>query len=300
MRGLKLIKQFDRNYSIVAINHAKLKEFKYCVLKYSGDIHQLLSDELIADNKILSYLRENSSGEFDFLRENLKDKLSKLKELVNTSKTGYGKNDGIYMNFLAYEALKESYAVEPLYLLQRSDVENPKFGVDSVFYVDKTVWIFEFKTSTTKLTEKATAKKVAEGVDSLFCKGNTKIASLYDCKTNISAKSLPKELSTIINELIDNRADTSKILTIDGLHFNICIVSPSDTFDNDELKKYIAQKYLNCKECEAEKKICQKYKCIKYREIKIDNVFHLQLPVDFSLEKLYDSLILKIGESENA
>lgn len=220
--------------------------------------------------------------------------------MVNTSKTGYGKNDGIYMNFLAYEALKESYAVEPLYLLQRSDVENPKFGVDSVFYVDKMVWIFEFKTSTTKLTEKATAKKVAEGVDSLFCKGNTKIASLYDCKTNISAKSLPKELSTIINELIDNRADTSKILTIDGLHFNICIVSPSDTFDNDELKKYIAQKYLNCKECEAEKKICQKYKCIKYREIKIDNVFHLQLPVDFSLEKLYDSLILKIGESENA
>lgn len=84
------------------------------------------------------------------------------------------------------------------------------------------------------------------------------------------------------------------------MHFNICIVSPSDTFDNDELKKYIAQKYLNCKECEAEKKICQKYKCIKYREIKIDNVFHLQLPVDFSLEKLYDSLILKIGESENA
>ena len=76
--------------------------------------------------------------------------------------------------------------------MQRSDVENPKFGVDSVFYVDKTVWIFEFKTSTTKLTEKATAKKVAEGVDSLFCKGNTKIASLYDCKTNISAKSLPK------------------------------------------------------------------------------------------------------------
>ena len=77
-----MIKQFDRNYSIVVINHAKLKEFKYCVLTYSGDIHQLLSDELIANNKILSYLKENSSIEFDFLRENLKDKLFKLPETM--------------------------------------------------------------------------------------------------------------------------------------------------------------------------------------------------------------------------
>ena len=38
------------------------------------------------------------------------------------------------MNFLSYEALKEFHGVLPLYLLQRSDIENPKFGVDSVFY----------------------------------------------------------------------------------------------------------------------------------------------------------------------
>lgn len=295
-----MIKQFDRNYSIVVINHAKLKEFKYCVLTYSGDIHQLLSDELISNNKILSYLKENSSLEFDFLRENLKDKLSKLKEASKTSKSGYNKNDGIYMNFLAYAALKESYTAEPLYLLQRNDVENPKFGVDSVFYVDKTVWIFEFKTSTTNLTEETTAQKVKEGVDSLFCKGNMKIASLYECKANISSKSLPSELSAIIDELISNRANASKILTIDGLHFNICIVSPSGAFNNDELKTYIAEKYLDCDQCERVGKTCKEYKCVKYKEIKIDNVFHLQLPVDFSLEKLYDSLILKIGEGNNA
>lgn len=295
-----MINQFDRNYSIVVINHSKLKQFRYCVLTYSGDIHQLLSDELIANNKILSYLKDNSSIEFDFLRENLKDKLSKLKEASKSSKAGYNKNDGIYMNFLAYAALKESYAAEPLYLLQRSDVENPKFGVDSVFYVDKTVWIFEFKTSTTNLTEETTAQKVKDGVDSLFCKGNMKIASLYECKANISSKSLPSELSAIIDELISNRADASKILTIDGLHFNICIVSPSGTFNNKELKTYISEKYLDCDQCESVGKICKKYKCVKYKEIKIDNVFHLQLPIDFSLEKLYDSLILKIGEGKNA
>lgn len=295
-----MIKQFDRNYSIVAINHAKLKEFKYCVLTYSGDIHQLLSDELIANNKILSYLKENNAVELDFLRENLKDKLAKLKGLSNSGKSGYSKNDGIYMNFLAYAALKESYAAEPLYLLQRSDVETPKFGVDSVFYVDNTVWIFEFKTSTTKLTEKTTAQKVKDGVESLFCKGDIKIASLYECKANINSRALPTELSTIIDELISNRADVSKILTIDGLHFNICIVSPSNAFKNDELKTYISEKYLDCDKCEDAGNTCKKYKCAKYKEIKIDNVFHLQLPVDFSLEKLYDSLILKIGEGNNA
>ena len=77
-------------------------------------------------------------------------------------------------------------------------------------------------------------------------------------------------------------------------------MSPSDTFNNKELKTYISEKYLDCDQCESVGKICKKYKCVKYKEIKIDNVFHLQLPIDFSLEKLYDSLILKIGEGKNA
>ena len=292
-----MIKEFDRKYSIIAINHPKLAEFKYCVLTYSGDIHQLLSKELIANNKILSYLRDNDVGNLTFLRKNLQDKLNTLKESAKSRKPGYSKNDGIYMNFLAYAALKESYSVDPLYLLQRSDIETPKFGVDSVFYVDKTVWIFEFKTSTVRLTEESSASKVKEGVNSLFCKGDTKIASLFDCKANIDTQKLSPELTAIIDTLIDKRNDTEAILTIAGLHFNVCIVSPSTAFDNKEIKKYISQKYLTCDDCESQGKTCKAFKCPKYKKIKIDNVFHLQLPADFSLERLYDSLIEKIGEN---
>ena len=292
-----MIKDFDRKYSIIAINHPKLEEFKYCILTYSGDINELLSQELIANNKILSYLKDNDIENLKFLRENLIDKLKKLKQSIDRGKSGYSKNDGIYMNFLAYEALKESYSVDPLYLLQRSDIENPKFGVDSVFYVDKTVWIFEFKTSTVKLTENSSATKVKDGVESLFCKGDIKIASLYECKANVKSQKLSPELISIINELIDNRNDTEKLLNIDGLHFNVCIVSPSEAFDNDKIKQYISEKYLTCDNCETNGKACKSYKCPKYKKIKIDNVFHLQLPTDFSLEKLYDLLIEKIGEN---
>ena len=292
-----MIKDFDRKYSIIAINHSKLKEFKYCVLTYSGDINQLLTEELISNNKILSYLKDNDIENLGFLRTNLIDKLNMLKSSINSGKSGYSKNDGIYMNFLAYEALKESYSLEPLYLLQRSDIENPKFGVDSVFYVDKTVWIFEFKTSTVKLTEETTATKVKDGVESLFCKGDIKTASLYECKTNIKSQQLSPELTSIINELIANRKDTEKLLNIDGLHFNVCIVSPSKAFDDEQIKKYIFEKYLKCNNCETEGKDCKYYKCAKYKKINIDQVFHLQLPTDFSLEKLYDSLIQKIGEN---
>lgn len=292
-----MIREFDRKYSIIAINHPKLKEFKYCVLTYSGDINQLLAQELISNNKILSYLRDNDKSNLEFLRENLKDKLNKLKQGAESGKSGYSKNDGIYMNFLAYAALKESYSVDPLYLLQRSDVENPKFGVDSVFYVDNTIWIFEFKTSTLKLTEEASAKKVKDGVESLFCKGDIKIASLYDCKANINSQKLSPKLTSIINTLIDNRNDTKNILSVDGLCFNVCIVSPSEAFDNDKIKKYISEKYLTCDDCESKGEVCKSYKCPKYKKIKIDNVFHLQLPTDFSLEALYDVLINKIGEN---
>ena len=292
-----MIREFDRKYSIIAINHPKLKEFKYCVLTYSGDINQLLAQELISNNKILSYLRDNDKSNLEFLRENLKDKLNKLKQGTESGKSGYSKNDGIYMNFLAYAALKESYSVDPLYLLQRSDVENPKFGVDSVFYVDNAIWIFEFKTSTLRLTEETSATKVKQGVESLFCNGDIKIASLYDCRANINSRKLSQELVSVINALIDGRNDTKKILGIEGLHFNVCIVSPSSSFDNAKIKQHISEKYLTCDDCEAKGKECKSYKCPKYKEIKIDNVFHLQLPTDFSLENLYDMLIKMIGEN---
>ena len=291
-----MIKGFDREYSIIAINHPKLAEFKYCVLTYTGDIHDLLSQELIANNKILSYLRDNDISNLEFLRNNLIDKLKKLKAAVSSGKAGYEKNDGIYMNFIAYAALNESYSINPLYLLQRSDVENPKFGVDSVFYVNNTVWIFEFKTSTTELTEKTSAKKVKDGVESLFCKGDTKAASLYDCRAAINSQKLSADLTLIINELIAKRGNTEELLNIDGLHFNVCIVSPSKAFEKEQIKQHISNEYLTCEDCPSKGKPCKAFKCAKYHKIGIDNVFHLQLPTDFSLEKLYDSLIEKIGE----
>lgn len=294
-----MIKEFDRQYSIIAINHPKLAEFKYCILTYDGDINQLLSRELIENNKILLYLRDNDISNLEFLKENLIDKLKNLKSAIVSKKRGYQKNDGIYMNFLAYAALKESYSVEPLYLLQRSDVENPKFGVDSVFYVNNTVWIFEFKTSTSELTEKTSAKKVKDGVESLFCKGDIKTASLYDCKATINSKKLSSKLTSIINELITKRNDTEALLNINGLHFNVCIVSPSNTFDKEQIKEHISNEYLTCEDCPTKGITCKSFKCAKFNKIKIENVFHLQLPTDFSLEKLYDSLIEQIGEKTN-
>lgn len=292
---MAVFKNFDRNYYIVAINHPKLKEFKYCELTYSGDIYDLLSEELIEDNKILSYLKNQNPENFIFLKENLKDKLERLKSNASCNKPGYIKNDGIYMNFLAYSALKESYSAEPLYLLQRSDIESPKFGVDSVFYVEKTVWIFEFKTSSNKMSESNTANKVKEGVESLFCKGDIKIASLYDCKENVEENNLPSELLDIIDELINKRNCTKDLMNIRDLHFNICLVSPAENFDSDKLKQYISKKYLDCDHCDNKGKECKRFKCPKYSEIHIDNVFHLKLPTDFELSKLYDSLINKMG-----
>lgn len=289
-----MLSEFNRKYSIVALNNQKIKEFKYCVLSYDGDIHELLAEQLIKDNKILSYLKENDIDSLSFLKENLKDKLRKLKSTIDTRKNGYNKNDGIYMNFLAYEMLKESYGVEPLYLLQKSDVENPKFGLDSVFYKGKSLWIFEFKTSTNNLNEEKVATQINKGVDSLFCKEGTSTASLFNCKTTVKENSLDPLLNVALDRFIDNRNDVINLLSDSNLIFNVCVVSPSGEFDDETIKQYILEKYIKCKECDKEGKVCKQYKCSHFEKISIINAFHLQLPTTFSLEKLYDKLLERI------
>ncbi|MDE7181795.1 MAG: hypothetical protein K2O41_02015, partial [Clostridia bacterium] len=185
---------FNRTNKRIPINNKKLKEFSYCTLTYLGDVHDLLADELIKDNKILTYLKENDDKSLDFLRTNLKRKLRSLKA-AEANGTSLGKNDGIYMNFLAYEAIEELYDILPLYLLQRSDVEKSKFGVDSVFYSGKDIWIFEFKSSISSLNEQAVAKKIYKGVESLFCMGEIGTASLYDCQTIVENNGLDTRLN---------------------------------------------------------------------------------------------------------
>lgn len=294
-----MLNNFTRNLSKVPLSNHKLDEFWYCTYEFEGDIHELLADELIKNNKILSYMRESDQDSLSFLKTNLEDKMRKLKTSLKNPKEGYKKNDGIYMNFLSYEALKEFHDVLPLYLLQRSDIENPKFGVDSVFYKEDRIWVFEFKTSTSTLNENATAKKVYEGVESLFCKGDVKTASLYDCKTNIRKNDLNPKLLEVTDELIVNRSDTEKLLDNPSLVFNVCIVSPSNVFSQEDIKKYIKKEYLDCKNCIVNGSNCKQFACPRFEKIKIFNAFHVQLPTDFSLEKLYDKIIEKMEVKEN-
>lgn len=282
---------FTKAYKKIAINHNKLKEFSYCTLEFNGDAHDLLTDALIKDNKILTYLKDSDEG-FDFLKTNLHDKLVKLRTAATEKKSGFFKNDGIYLNFLAFEALKDLYNILPLYLLQRSDVEAPKLGVDSVFYCGQEIWIFEFKSSTSTLKEEDVAIKVYDGVESLFCKGDIKTASLFDCKTMVKKNKLDVKLKDVLQRLIDNRADTEKLMDGEDMKFNVCIVAPIDTFSEDDIKDYINKKYLSCDGCSFNP--CKQYKCPKFEKIKILNVFHLQLPCDFNLETLYDKLLLKM------
>lgn len=295
-----MLNNFTRNLSKVPLANNKLTEFWYCTYDFEGDIHELLADELIKNNKILSYMKDNNQDTLDFLKTNLEDKLKALKASVATGKKGYAKNDGVYMNFLSFEALKEFHDVLPLYLLQRSDVEKAKFGVDSVFYKDDNLWIFEFKTSSSQLNESGTAKKIYAGVESLLCNGDIKTASLYDCKTRVSDNKLNPKLLEVTQEFIDQRNNTAKLLENPNLIFNVCIVSPSNVFTEDEIKMYIQKEYLNCKHCIGQGQICKYFECPRYNKIKIFNAFHVQLPTDFSLEKLYDKLIEKIGGENNA
>ncbi|HEY8389719.1 MAG TPA: hypothetical protein VIL26_02010 [Clostridia bacterium] len=203
-------KSFTRYYNKININNHKLQQFNYCNFSFCGDIHELMAEELTQNYKILSYLRDQDQDSIDFLKNIIKEKLERLKN--SSKRSGYVKNDGIFMNFLSFEALKELYDVMPLYLLQRSDIEKAKFGIDSIFYRNNDIWIFEFKTSINQLDESSTAIRIYEGVESLFCKGDIKIASLYDCNTTIKKNRLDPSLYNVINNFIDNRNDIKTLL----------------------------------------------------------------------------------------
>jgi len=273
-----------------------LQEFRYCSLTFVGDVHEVLADSLIENNKILKYLKDNQIDNLEFIKTSVLDKLAKLVDEKGLPKkvAGYQKNDGVFMNFLSFGVLEEIYDVAPLYLLQRSDVENPKFGLDSIFFKDDEVFVFEFKSSINKLDEKAVAKNIREGVNSLFCKGDRiKTASLFDCKTNIKNNNLNSKIGEVIDNFIDNRSDALALINQQGLKFNVCIISPNDVFSEDEIKNHIISEYIKCKKCVGE---CKSIKCPSHKDIKILEAVHVQLPTEFKLEKLYEKLIARLSD----
>lgn len=86
-----MLNNFTRNLSKVPLSNHKLDEFWYCTYEFEGDIHEFLADELIKNNKILSYMKENDQDSLSFLKTNLEDKLKTLKNSLKNPKEGYKK-----------------------------------------------------------------------------------------------------------------------------------------------------------------------------------------------------------------
>lgn len=273
---------------ILSFNHERLKNVRLVSFTADIDVNAFYADFLISNNKILSYIQEdNESDAKDYLKDVIKQKL----ELMKIS--NFLKNDGVMMPFLTFEIIKEIYKVEMLYLFSDSDLERSKFGLDSVFVGDSCLFLVEYKSHINICNEEKIADTINEGVKSLFGKNGFHLTTLKYCKKHLDTINIkkPEKIMDLLDFYKQNRNNPEELINNKDLSFNICIVSPINTFNKDTLEKYILEKYFKCEKC----KTCQEFKCPKYSKIQIKDVVHVQLGSNFNLEDFYKCLLHKLG-----
>ena len=273
---------------VLNFEHERLKKVRLVTFTDDRDVNDFYADFLIENNKLLSYIQENDKTEAkEFLKDIIKQKLDNMK--INNLL----KNDGVMMPFLSFETIKNLYNVEILYLFSDSDLERPKFGLDSVFVGENCLFLVEYKSHTNICNEEKIADTINEGVRSLFGKNGFHLTTLKFCKKHLATIALkkPEKIKNLLDFYKDNRNNPETLVENKGLSFNICIVSPVNIFNKKTLEKYVLSKYFKCEGCDD----CKKFRCPRYSKIKINDVVHIQLNKEFNIEDFYKSLLRKLG-----
>ena len=275
------------NMIIKEFNHERLKNVRCISLINDTDVNEFYANFLLENNKIFAYLQERDSTEAKtYLIDVLKQKIQYMKS------SSTFKNDGVLMPFLSFESIKKVYDVEMLYLFSDSDLEKSKFGLDSVFVGENLLFLVEYKSRSNSCKEDDVEDALEEAVVSIFGKKGYDLSTLKFCRKNLKELDFkqPENILDLLKYYQHNRNDADKLIIKEGLSFNVCIVSPVNKFDIKILETHILNNYLNCKACGE----CKNYKCAKYRNIKINDVVHLQLSSEFDLEKMYEKMIEKL------
>lgn len=272
---------------IKEFNHERLKNVRCILLTDDSNVNEFYANFLLEHNKIFSYLQEKDLSEAkSYLMDILKQKIEYIK------KSSAFKNDGVMMPFLSFESIKKVYNVELLYLFSDSDLEKSKFGLDSVFVGENLLFLVEYKSRSNSCDENAVETALEEAAISIFGKDSYDLSTLKYCRKNLNTIKIkqPENILELLDYYKLNRNKADNLTGKEGLSFNVCIISPINEFDIDVLEKYILKKYLNCNTCNE----CKKYKCASYKNIKINDVVHIQLSNEFDLEQMYEIMLKKI------
>lgn len=268
-------------------NHERLKNVHCISITSKSNVNEFYADFLLEQNKIFSYLQEQDLSEAKlYLKDILKQKIEYMKKSPTL------KNDGVMMPFLSFESIKKMYNIELLYLFSDSDLEKPKFGLDSVFVGENLLFLVEYKSRSNIIKEQEFAKALEEAVISIFGKDSYDLSTLKFCRKNLKTILInePERILELLEYYQLNRSNPDKLIEKEGLSFNICIISPIDELDINTLEAHILEKYFNCKKCGE----CKKYKCARYKDIKINDVVHIKLSSEFDLETMYEIMLEKI------
>lgn len=273
---------------VLNFDHERLKKVRLVTFTDDRDVNDFYADFLIENNKLLSYIQESDKTEAkEFLKDIIKQKLDYMKN------NNFLKNDGVMMPFLSFETIKSLYNVEMLYLFSDSDLERSKFGLDSVFVGENCLFLVEYKSHVNISDENEISNTINNGVISLFGKNGFHLTTLKFCKKHLETITLkkPEKIKELLDFYKDNRNNPQELIENKGLSFNVCIISPVDTFNKKALEDYIIDKYLKCEKCGK----CKQFRCPKYSKIQINDVVHLQLNKEFNIEDFYKSLLRKLG-----
>lgn len=272
---------------IINFRNERLRDVRLISLTSNVDVNEFYAGYLLDNNDFFKYIQNKDITKSKvFLKKILRQKI----EDMRNSKF---KNDGVIMPFLSFKYLTELYDIDLLYLYSNSDLENSKFGSDSIFVGFNYLFIVEYKSHMNKKDEEGISDTTIKAIESLFNKKSYDLSTLEFCRENLNTiNSVDKvKIENLIDYYEDYRRDPENLLKNDNLNFNICIISPVGEFNKDTLKSYIMKKYFGCKNC----KECKQFNCAKFKKIKLNDIIHIQLSTEFNLEKLYNCLINKLG-----
>lgn len=276
-------------------NNERAEQLHYIEINVSKieNIDEELAEKFINDIISLNCRLDFTEETWKDIKEIIYDKYEK----AQIYQKGYLKNDGTIIPLIANYVLEKIFNIELLsYSADLRDIEIPPKGFDSLF-LDKDLSIFlcEYKSSISKLSEEGIANRFIDGYKSVFCKESSVISKINEIKTRINENKENKDIIIKnLSQLISNRRQLEELVDKKCTKFNLCSITKSKVkIDTIDMVKKINKKFEKEIFCiEENRKICHKYdSCEKINKIKVKNIIIIRIPDNFKLEEFYKNVI---------
>lgn len=283
----------DKTYSLIKELESRVEEISFRTINVIGNPHEPIAS-FILNEYLPSQMEVITIDDYENIYNSCEDNMAEP-----------FKNNGIIYEWIVDNILADKYDLTSLLVIEDLNLQTPEQGIDMI-YIDKdykNIFLFEAKSSESRMTIDSYVKLINNGLNSLFCRpfmrSNAKISRSKKALRgkDISPDSKRKALD-VMSDLVRNRRNLLNLLDNESININVVTLNTVvEGFQDEEMNIKFQEEFVKvftstykCKsDCSLKGRDPDHCKEVLERQ-KVINLFTIQFTVPISIQDIYSNI----------